>query len=230
MDKRLYYGDLLSLSTDGGYSVITRLSEMTAAFLLSACVPLRDREMWESPISPITDTEYTNILAMIENAEYELMSSFAIGQIISTVTDISSNPNVLPMDGSTIDGNDYPELLSSVPMSWVSGTDITLPNMSEKGVFGENGDIGDIIGENSVILSVGELPSHTHTQNPHTHSEIIPAITPTAGGEIPATASLVVASATVTGSTTATNNNTGNDEAHNNIQASLSVFWWIVAR
>jgi len=230
MAKQLFFDQLQTLATVGGYSLTTRLTDLSAVFLLSACCTLRDKFLWETPLLKISDSEYQQIIAMIEQAEYELMTNFAIGQIISTVTDVSANNDLLPMDGSTIDGNDYPQLLASVPSAWVSGTDITLPDMTDTGVFGENGDVGDIIGENDVILSSGQMPSHTHTQNPHTHSEVIPVVTPALGGEIPATASLVVATASATGSTTATNNNTGNDESHNNIQQSLSVYWWIVAR
>jgi microcystin-dependent protein len=226
---RLVLSDLQALASDGGYSLITSLSDITAVFLLSACLPLRDRQLWENQIMPISDATYQSILAMIEQAEYELMTSFAIGQIISTVTTMA-NDNLILLDGSTIDGLEYPELWSVVPASWIDGDDIILPNMSQKGVFGENADVGDIIGENTVQLQISELPSHTHVQNIHSHSEVIPVVAVALGGEIPATASLVTASPSTTGGTIATNQNTGNDDPHNNIQESLSVYWYIVAR
>jgi microcystin-dependent protein len=226
---RLVFSDLQALASDGGYSLITSLSDITAAFLLSACLPLRDRQLWQNQIMPISDTTYQEILSMIEQAEYELMTSFAIGQIISTIT-LIDNDNLILLDGSTIDGNDYPELFAVVPESWIVGDEITLPNMSQKGIFGENADVGDIIGENTVQLQISDLPSHTHTQNIHSHSEVIPVVVTALGGEIPATASLVTASPSTTGGTIATNQNTGDDAPHNNIQESLSVYWYIVAR
>lgn len=226
---KLVYDKLNSLATIGGYSLITSVSDLTAVFLLSACLPLRDRQLWQDKILPISDATYQQILAMITQAEYELMSSFAIGQIISSVVLLSPD-NLILLDGSTIDGNDYPELLSAVPASWLDGDDINLPDMAETGVFGENGNVGDIIGENAVQLTENELPAHTHIQNAHTHSEVIPAVLTALGGEIPATASLVTASPSTTGATVAVNQNTGNDDPHNNIQRSLSVYWYIVGR
>lgn len=230
MVRHLYFDQLETLASVGGYDIVTRLSNMTGVFLLSACVVLREKWLWQTPLEKISDTEYQNIIKMIEQTEYELMTSFSIGQVISTVTDMSGNDWLLPMDGTVVDGTQYPELLASVPASWVAGSDITLPNMTEKGVFGENGNVGNIIGENAVQLGISEIPSHTHIQDAHSHSEVIPVVSPALGGEIPATASIVVASPSATGLTIAVNNNTGGDGSHNNIQESLTVYWWIVAR
>lgn len=230
MAEQLFYSQLVTLASGGGYAITTRLSDMTAVFLLSACCTLRDKYLWQSQLLPISDNVYQSIIDMIEMAEYELMTSFAIGQIISSVADLSANDNLLPMDGSTIDGNDYPELLSVVPSSWVSSTDITLPNMTEKGVFGENGDVGDIIGENSVQLQISDIPSHTHIQNSHTHSYSLTTAVLTAAGLEPAFADITTEVPAITGATVATNQNTGGDGSHNNIQQSLSVYWYIVAR
>ena len=230
MVSSLDYSKLEGLATVGGYEIVTRLSNLTGVFLLSACWFLREKWIWQTPLLKITDTEYEQIIAMIEQAEYELMTSFSIGQVISTVSDMSGNDYLLPLDGATIDGNDYPELLAVVPASWVSGTDITLPDLSEKGVFGENGNVGDIVGENDVILSVGQMPSHTHIQNAHSHSYSLTSAIPTAAGLEPTFADLTTQVPSTTGATVATNQNSGNDESHNNIQSSLSVYWWIVAR
>lgn len=230
MVRHLYYDQLIALADVGGYSITTRLSELTGVFLLSACLVLQEKWLWQTPLLPISDSEYQNILSMIEQAEYELMTSFAIGQIIPSIADLSSDENLLMMNGQTISGLDYVDLFNVVPNSWKSGIDITLPDMSQTGVFGENGDIGDIIGENSVQLQISEMPQHTHIQDGHQHSEIIPVVTASAGGEIPATASIVVASPSSTGVTIATNQSTGGDGSHNNIQKSLAVYWFIVAR
>lgn len=230
MAKQLFFDQLQALATVGGYSLTTRLSSLTAVFLLSACCTLRNRQLWQTPLLKISDTEYQQIIEMIEQAEYELMSNFAIGQIISTVTDVSANNDLLAMDGSTIDGNDYPELLASVPSLWISGTAITLPDMNRTGVFGENADVGDIIGENDVVLSVGQLPAHTHVQDIHSHSYILTGAIPTAAGLEPTLADITTQTPATTGGTVATNQNTGNDESHNNIPRSLSVYWWVVAR
>lgn len=223
-------GNIQSIASNGGFNPSPALTQSSAVFLLSSCVVMRMRWLWQNPIEPITDSEYNDIIEMIEQAEANLMTSFAIGQIIPSVADLSVNTNLLKLDGSIVLQSDYPELTSVLPASWLSGGNIILPDMNEKSIHGDNGaNIGDIVGENDVTLTISEMPSHTHTQNPHQHSEFTVNSIPTAAGLEPALASLVTVVPTVTGLTTATNNNTGGDGSHNNVPESLSVNYWIVA-
>ena len=48
----------------------------------------------------------------------------------------------LPLDGNSVNGTDYPELLAVVPASWVSGTTINFPNMLMRGLVGEGATFG----------------------------------------------------------------------------------------
>lgn len=226
----LVYDDLVSLATVGGYSQSPALSQLSAVFLLSSCTLLTNRWFWQSPLLKISDAEYESIIAMIETARGELMSNFRIGSIMPSICEQNS-PILLLMDGQTVAQVDYPELANCVPSSWLVGSDIVLPDMTETGLFGADtiANVGNVVGENTHQLTVGEMPVHTHTQQPHQHSEIIPTVVPTAAGLEPALASLVTATPSLTGLQTAVNNNAGNDEAHNNIQQSLNVLWYIVA-
>lgn len=227
----LQFDDIATLANNGGYVQNPALTQLSAVFLLSACVYLREKWLWQNPNYPINDATYDDIQCMIDECEAQLMTNIYLGQIISTINDLSSNDNFLMLNGQTVLQADYPELTAIVPASWLVGADIQLPDIVDGGVFGDAGyGIGEIIGENEVTLITDELPSHTHTQNPHSHSEVIPVVTTALGGEIPATASIVVPTASTTGITTATNQNTGNDLPHNNIQKSLTVLWFIVAR
>lgn len=222
--------DIQLLASVGGYNPSPALSQSSAVFLLSSCQVMRLRWIWQSAINPIDDSEYQSIIELIELAESDLMTSFAIGQIIPSVVDLSSNTSLLALDGQSVLQTDYPELSSVVPASWLVGLNIDLPDMSEKSLHGENGsNLGDIVGENNVTLDVSEIPSHNHTQNPHQHSEFTVSSIPTAAGLEPALASLVTIVPTVTGLTTATNNYTGGDGSHNNVPESLSINYWIVA-
>lgn len=222
--------ELVDLASNGGYNLSPALSQLSAVFLLSSCYVMRMRWLWQNPIAPITDQEYENILETIEQCEADLMTSFAIGQIIPSVADLSSNTNLIRLDGSTVLQADYPQLAAAVPASWLVGSNIQLPDMRERSLHGDDTtNVGNIVGENAVQLSTGEMPIHTHTQNPHQHSELTVSSIPTAAGLEPALASLVTIVPTVTGLTTAINNNAGGDQAHNNVPESLSVFWWIVA-
>ena len=226
----LQYGKLTALAVQGGYSTNPRLSQDSAVFLLSACVYLREKWLWQNPINPIDNAEYNLILKLIEKAEYDLMTQYAIGTIIPSIC-IQNEDNMLELNGQAVQQSDYPLLTSCVPIAWLSGSDIVLPDMSDAGLFGTDSPLntGLFVGSNDHVLTESEMPSHTHTQNPHSHSEIIPSVTPTGAGPVVAGASIVIPTPSVTGITTATNNNSGGDAPHNNVQRSLTVHYYIVS-
>jgi hypothetical protein len=79
-------------------------------------------------------------------------------------------------------------------------------------------------GEKEHSLTVGEMPSHTHVQNPHTHT--FPYVSGSgtqahilAGGGSSSTNTSI-------SSTTATNKDTGGGEAHNNLQPYITCYMW----
>lgn len=226
----IQYGLLVALATIGGYNESPKLSQLSGSFLLSACLVMRQKWLWQNPIDPISQSEYENILEMIEQAESELMTSVGIGIIIASVANLTVDSGYIILDGTLIDGSQYPELYAVVPSSWIVGADISLPDMQNRGLFGESGAVGDIIGENDVQLTVGQLPSHNHTQNPHSHSYSLTTSIPTVGGIELTPADQTFESPSITGASTATNNPTGNDETHNNIPESLTVYWYIKAK
>lgn len=159
------------------------------------------------------------------------MSNFSVGVVFASVSDVQSE-DTLPLLGQSVLQADYPELAVVVPSSWLFGLDIVLPDMRERGVFGSDDFdvVGTAVGENDVTLTESQIPSHNHTQNAHSHSYIQGVGATALGGEIPATASFVTPTPSTTGLTTATNNPTGGGNSHNNIQRSLTVGWFIIAR
>lgn len=222
---------MAQLVVTGGYASIVSLSQASGVLLLCSCTVLRMKFLWQSAIDPIDDTLYQIILEQLDQTEYELMNAFAIGSIFPNISFLI-DPNILVLIGQTVPQIDFPELALVVPPSWLVGADIQLPDMRMTGLFGATvlGDLGVNIGENNVTLTQAEMPSHNHTQNPHSHSTTIAGITPTGAGPIVAGASLVVPLPSVTGLTSAGNNPTGGDGSHNNIQQSLQVAWYIVAQ
>lgn len=222
---------LASVLANGGYSTTVAMTEASNLLLLSGLFVLRMRWIWESSIQPIDDSLWELITEFIEEAEAQLMTNFAVGNVFASVA-ILTSPNVLLLFGQLIPQADYPELAAVVPAAWLVGSDIQLPNMLDTSVHGATSlpNLGTIMGENDVTLDVSQIPSHNHTQNPHTHSEIIPVVTPSAGGTIPAIADLTVPTPAITGATVATNNPTGGDGSHNNVPQSLQVAWYIVVR
>lgn len=92
----------------------------------------------------------------------------------------------LLFDGSTYASADFPELSALLPAHLIDGDDFTLPDVSEayaQGVQDED-DSSVVVGTNVLNLTVGQLPSHTHTYTPPTltisaETPVIPI--PTAG-------------------------------------------------
>lgn len=231
MDKPfLFYDDLLTASGEEGYVEKPRLAQLSAVFLLSLCVVAKQRNLWENPIDTLDDDEWDDIKDMIADAEGDLMISFGIGSIIPSVADLDDTYSLLRMDGQTVSGDDYPDLFDVVPTAWISGSDITLPDMDEKSLHGDYANAGDILGENTVTLDVSEMPSHNHTQSPHTHIYNNPIVTPTGAGPIVAAASVVIPTPLPTGVATPAIQSTGGGNAHNNVPESMAVIHYIVAR
>lgn len=222
---------LATILADGGYSRHILMTEASNLLLLSGLHVLRMRWLWESAIEEITDPLWELIIEFLEEAEGQLMSNFAIGTVFSSVA-LLTDPSVILMIGQLVPVVDYPILATVVPPAWIVGSDIQIPDMRDTSVHGASVllDLGTVMGENDVTLSVAEIPSHAHTQNPHTHSYINQIGTPTGAGPIVAGASIVVPTPSVTGIATPTINNTGGDGSHNNVPQSLEVAWYLIGR
>ncbi len=226
----LVYSDVVDNAVGGGLVENPKLSQVSSSLLMALCVVGRMRWLWQSPLVPITDVEYENILDIFRDAEAELMSSYAIGAIIPSLVDMDAQSSLLRLDGQTVAQVDYPELALICPSAWLSGGDIVLPDLDDTSLHGGYGSVGGSVGANTHTLTTAEIPSHNHTQSPHTHLYNNPLTTPALGGAVPATASLVIPTPLATGLTTATNNPTGGDGSHNNIPESIEVIYYLVAR
>lgn len=86
--------------------------------------------------------------------------------------------------------------------------------------------LGAILGEETHQLTSAEMPSHTHTQNSHTHVQRGHTGSGSAGSTILTTGTAAVPNLIPSQNdtaATATNQNTGGDGAHNNMQPTLFV-------
>lgn len=74
----------------------------------------------------------------------------------------------LLLDGSTYAEGDYPELFALLDDALKSGTNFTLPDASDAFVYDVQvkADAGQVEGDNVLNLTVGQLPSHSHTYTP----------------------------------------------------------------
>lgn len=136
----------------------------------------------------------------------------------------------LVCDGSTVLRATYAALFSAIGTAFNTGgedsTVFRLPNLKGRVPVGLDAadtafDVrGETGGAKTHTLTVDEMPSHTHTQNPHTHTQWT-------GGNLtnanPQSGSGIIGQTnqTTTLATTATNQNTGGGQAHNNLQPYL---------
>lgn len=94
-----------------------------------------------------------------------------------------------------------------------------LVGKATSGTFATAGATG---GSETHTLTEAEMPSHTHIQNAHSHT--IPSSS--SGADVSTVRPGGSTDTLTTSSTTATNQNTGGGEAHNNLQPYIVVYMW----
>jgi len=134
----------------------------------------------------------------IVNACKQSVESWYSGMLIGTVSPWLINPpdGWLLLDGSTYANADYPELSALLPAHLISGANFTLPDVSysfPQAVQDED-DAGAVVGSNTLNLTVGQLPSHSHNYIP-------PVLSATAETPVVPVPSVAVGASTTTGST-----------------------------
>ena len=142
-------------------------------------------------------------------------------------------------DGRAVSRTTYKDLFAVIGTTYGAGdgsTTFNLPNMTGKVPVGYKssdtyfGTLGKSVGAATVKLTVGQMPKHTHTQNAHNHQQNYYTWYNNSAQydvRLAGSSSGYYSGAGMTGyytdNATATNQTTGNDEAHDNIQPSLVV-------
>lgn len=127
-----------------------------------------------------------SIDVIVESCKASVESWYSDMLIGSVAPWLSTPPDGwLLLDGSTHAGVDYPELFAVLDDALKSGSDFTLPDTSNSFAFGVNvkADAGQIVGSNTLNLTIGQLPAHTHTYEPPTMTVPVgpPPTTPVGG-------------------------------------------------
>lgn len=146
-----------------------------------------------------------------------------IGEIVTYAGPTTPDAKWLPCDGSSLLRSDYPDLFTVIGTTYgsVDGSHFTLPDLQGRVPIGEGSGsglspraIGDQGGEETHVLTIGELASHVHgTGNSALLGTSVPPPLDALGpNPFPA----------VTGST-------GSDDPHNNMQPFLTILYLIVA-
>lgn len=210
-------------------SRLIALSDLSAIIVYACANQYADRNSWHYGGETVTDAQWNDIQEATGRMEYQLMTAL-VGMIFPhAMASIAPYPLLL-CDGSQYLRVDYPLLYAVIdPVYIIDADNFRVPDMAEKFPIGTsiNFGIDDSGGEMEHILSVAEIPSHSHTNAPHQHTESV---------ALPSVSQLVVVpepsavpSAGVTGLQSVVIDPTGGDEAHNNMPPYRAVHFVIVA-
>ena len=153
----------------------------------------------------ITQLSKTNAWKEVEDTVEDIVASckdfieywysdMLIGSVFPWI--ITPPAGWLLLDGSTHVSADYPELAAKLPAHLISGANFILPDVTAAFPFGvvDEDDGSAVTGSNVLNLTIGQLPSHTHTHTP-------PILGPELGAAGPPLPSAIVGSPTATGAT-----------------------------
>lgn len=111
-----------------------------------------------------------------------------VGLIMPCIT-ASPPVGTLLCDGSTYLRQDYPNLYAVLDSAFIIDADsFQVPDLRDKFAMGESAaaPIGTTGGSASLTQTIDQMPAHSHTNAPHTHSEITATpIIVTVGPELP---------------------------------------------
>ena len=160
-----------------------------------------------------------------------------IGEIVTFAGPSNPSTNFLLADGASYLRSDYPDLFTVIGTVYGAsdGAHFNVPDLQGRIPVGEGTGsglstyaLGQTGGEETHVLSTGELASHSHNDAGHAHTEgtAIPAVgAALVGVPIPA----AIPGVGVTGVGNANISATGSSTAHNNIQPYLALNYFIVA-
>ena len=178
-----------------------------AQYLTGAIDELTNPLNWEQ----FGDIDATQMAEAFEEVIASMDNCENIGQVFATLGEVPSG--CLLLDGSTVAVEDYPRLASAVP-GLVSGSNIVLPDMTNAYLVGSAvPDVGSFVGDNSHVLSVDEMPPHSHDYVSAAGS-VTTVVIPDEPSAVPAPA---------------VTSPTGGGLPHNNMPYSMGVLWGIVA-
>jgi len=172
------------------------------------------------------DGDYDVIDELIGRANAQLTMNIFVGSVVWRAGSVPSG--MLLCDGTTYERVDYPDLYAALDAVYIVDADhFTVPDLIGNFVLGST-TIGDTGGAATHTLTTTEMPAHSHTNTPHSHTEII-AVAALINGGLEAPAAAAVPAAGVTGASGVVIDSTGGSGAHNNMPPYLELLPCIVA-
>lgn len=141
----------------------------------------------------------------------------------------------LPCDGQSVLRADYPELFATIGTTYgfVDASHFNIPDLRKRTLVhvGTGYTLGTTVGAETVTLDWNQMPVHTHIDSMgHNHGYTVPVTTVINGGlEAPASSTLPDPFG-VTEYGYVSLDNAGLGQAHNNVQPSMPMNYFIVAK
>lgn len=128
---------------------------------------------WEQ-VDPLAHTAESTADAMRDAIHNMENKNCMIGQTI-TYLGQTPPPGILPLEGQTLDRDDYMQLWAVIDPAYKTASTVNLPDMRGHFAVGagqqagmDNYEVGQVGGSERVGLTVDQMPAHTHTYTPPT--------------------------------------------------------------
>ena len=129
--------------------------------------------LWANNQFPLDESELDDLDNKLSTAQGQLMKTL-VGLVIPVMTTDLPTGTLL-CDGSTYLRADYPNLYDALdPVFIVDADSFVVPDMRDRFVMGQSAaaPIGTTGGESEITQTIAQMPTHTHTSPPHSHTEI----------------------------------------------------------
>lgn len=153
-----------------------------------------------------------------------------IGAIFPYITE-EPPPHCLPCDGTIYDAADYPQLYERLDSALKLPNDqFRVPDLHDRFVLcsGAEHTFMATGGAETVTLTVDQIPAHSHTTQPHAHTESVAAPSFTTIGLEPPDPMAIPGTGT-TGQATVLVDDTGGGQAHENMPPYVALRYCVVA-
>lgn len=203
------------------------------AIVAGALYLLTQQDNWEQSGTGSVANCMARMTELFDEYSFNTGQCRVIGEIVAYAGAGTPYPTLwLVCDGTSLLRADYPDLFAVIGTAYgaVDGTHFNLPDLRDYVLVGAGSTytLATPVGEAQHTLVTAEIPSHTHTDVGHVHTEI--TATPSIGAAITGVpVPSAIPGVGVTGSGSASLTSVGGDGAHNNIQPSMPITYLIVA-